>query len=283
MGPIKNTSAYHDCKCSECRKGPNGYKTVTRNTLLNHTKANKRAALILASDMEVDSCNNYATTPIAVASNQDNYDTEDESGEEDLGQESDEDDVNEDIEPEEDPFVAFSSNAHLPTDPLAFIFFLTVFLLHGKYLTDEGCELLMVMLNIALKLANNEYKFPARAETFVSWCNLGATVYHGMKEHVSCTACHAVHPYDTEVEKNQLIGKNCSSVEPFPGSTRCGNRLFSVNNRSVLKPIRSFYYNSLVSTLQAFFLREGFVDDVRRWKSFFFVGKGSAAVFQNFI
>ncbi|KAG2191172.1 hypothetical protein INT47_007909, partial [Mucor saturninus] len=86
-------------------------------------------------------------------------------------------------------------------------------------------------------------------------------------EHVSCTACHAVHPYDTEVEKNQLIGKNCSSVEPFPGSTRCGNRLFSVNNRSVLKPIRSFYYNSLVSTLQAFFLREGFVDDVRRWKS----------------
>lgn len=49
MGPIKNTSAYRDCKCSECRKGPNGYKTVTRNTLLNHTKADKRAALILAS------------------------------------------------------------------------------------------------------------------------------------------------------------------------------------------------------------------------------------------
>lgn len=125
----------------------------------------------------------------------------------------------------------------------------------------------MVFLNMALALTKSEYRFPVRAQTFVAWCKLAERVHHGMKEYVSCTLCHAVHPFDTPEEKVALIGKTCSSVEPFLGSTRCGNELFTTNARNIVKPIRTFYYNSVVSTLRTFFLRDNFVNDIQQWKS----------------
>lgn len=142
-----------------------------------------------------------------------------------------------------------------------------VVMLHGKHLSDEGCEVLMVFLNIALTITNNVYRFPVRAETFVSWCKLAERVHHGMKEYVSCTACHAVHAFHTATEKSALLGRTCSYIEPFPGSSRCSNTLFERNAGGIMKPIRSVFYNSIVSSLKTFFLRDTFVSKIQQWKS----------------
>lgn len=142
-----------------------------------------------------------------------------------------------------------------------------VVMIHGKHITDEGCEIVMAFLNMALIYCNKEYRFPVRAQTFVEWCQLAERIHHGMKSYVSCTKCHAVHAYETEDEKRRIFGRKCTSVEPFPGSVRCNAELFVSNAKKIMKPIRMVYYNSIISTLKTFFMRDTFADDLKGWKT----------------
>ncbi|KAG2190817.1 hypothetical protein INT47_012014 [Mucor saturninus] len=253
------------CTCSRCKTGVNGFKLVNRKTLVNHEEADERASFLME---RMQQTNENAATETADVPEHAEINANEESDDEDvLDDIFDDEEEDEEEAPAEDLFARFGNNEYLPTEPLAFVLFLTLFLLNGKHLTEEACEILMIMFNIALEITHHRYRFPVRAETFVAWCQLASRVHHGMKEYVSCTICHAVHPFETACEKIALLGKTCSSVEPFPRSTRCGNDLFLANAKNELKPKRSFFYNSIITTLKTFFLREDFVDDVKHWQS----------------
>ena len=139
--------------------------------------------------------------------------------------------------------------------------------LYGRYLTDEGIEIVLAFLNVALEICGSPFRFPKKVAAFIARCQLAERVHHSIKEYVSCKICHAVHAYSTPAEKQRLLNEHtCSSKEPFLNSVRCGNRLFKkVGNK--MTPIRSFYFNSVVSTLKTFFLRDGFVNSIKQWKN----------------
>ncbi|KAI9326478.1 hypothetical protein BD770DRAFT_450006 [Pilaira anomala] len=150
---------------------------------------------------------------------------------------------------QEDPFAPFVDNTAIPTDPLSLCLFLMVVTLYGRYLTDEGIEIVMAFLNVALEICGSPFRFPKKVAAFIVRCQLAERVHHSIKEYVSCKICHAVHAYSTPTEKQRLLNEHtCSSKEPFINSVRCDAKLFKkVGNK--MTPIH------------------GFVNSIKQWKN----------------
>lgn len=138
-------------------------------------------------------------------------------------------------------------------------------MLHGKYITDEGLEIVMAFLNVALSYCNNDFRFPVRSSTFFNRCKIAERVHDGLKRFVCCSCCHAIHPFTIEEEKLLSRGRKCGARGPFSYSQPCENDLFKRENRWKAKKL--FYFNSPISTLRKFFLRDNFVDMIKKWKS----------------
>jgi len=171
----------------------------------------------------------------------------------------------------EDPFERFTDNSCFPTNKVAIVFFFMLISLHGRYLTDEGLEVVMMYLNIVLDIfGDTKYRFPKYARTFVGWCQLSAVVHKGIQTYVCCTKCKAIHPYETDTDKYNLKRQRlCLNPGIFPNSIPCQNSLFKRNagNNTQLKPISYFYYNSMIQTLKTFMLREDFFQHTQAWKT----------------
>lgn len=158
------------------------------------------------------------------------------------------------------------SYCSFPSDPLAIVLFFMLVYLNGRYLTNEAATVVMSFLNIALDVyGKTDWRFPKNIKTFVRYCHFEETCHSGIKTYASCTRCHAIHPYNTPMEKARLqTTKTCKSKPPFPNSLHCNAPLF--DDRQIL-PRRTYYYNSLVNTLRTFFKRQGFFENITAWKN----------------
>lgn len=83
-------------------------------------------------------------------------------------------------------FTDFTYSPVCSTEPVSYIFILMILMMHGKYLTQEGCELVMIFFNIILTYLNLDYRFPKNLSTFISRMKYQETFYQGMKKYVSC-------------------------------------------------------------------------------------------------
>jgi hypothetical protein len=135
-------------------------------------------------------------------------------------------------------------------------------MLHGKHLTQEGCEVVMLFLNIVLVYLKLDFRFPKRLSTFLTRMNFENTYYKGIKTFVSCTKCHSIYdiPCTNDEKKKQHV---CSFID---STTTCQNSLYQITKNGILNPFSVFVYNSIVSTLRTFFLRDGFVNSINSWK-----------------
>lgn len=76
-------------------------------------------------------------------------------------------------------------------------------MLCGKRLTNEGCEVVILFLNILLAFLKLDYRFPASLSTFLDRMNFDKTYYKGIKTFVNCKVCHSIYdiPSSNEEEK----------------------------------------------------------------------------------
>lgn len=145
----------------------------------------------------------------------------------------------------EDPSERFTDNSCFPTNRIAIVFFFVLISLHGRYLTDERPEVVMMYINIVLDICGDtNYRFPKYARTFVGWCQLSAVAHKGIQTYVCCTKCKAIHPYQTDTDKYNLKRQRlCLNHGISPNSMPCQNSLFNRNtgNNTQLEPIPYFY------------------------------------------
>lgn len=147
-----------------------------------------------------------------------------------------------------------------------------ILMMHGKYLTQEGCELVMIFFNIILTYLNLDYRFPKNLSTFISRMKYQETFYQGMKKYVSCKKCHSIYPLSDDNETRKR-NSHCTFGTRISSTTGrflhyCDTELYSINkNNGNLTPARVFIYNSVITTLKQFFSREGFMDSITSWKN----------------
>ena len=126
----------------------------------------------------------------------------------------------------------------------------------------------MLFCNMVLCLTDENYRFPVSITTFDRWCSSNQYGNSGIKEYASCTACHAIHPYETEEDKRKVQDQvYCNDAGIFVGSSMCQNRLLDYNQYGTITSVRSFFYNSLIDTLKLFFMRDGFAESISQWKN----------------
>ncbi|KAI7899674.1 uncharacterized protein BX663DRAFT_178993 [Cokeromyces recurvatus] len=198
---MTNINNVYKCKCSAiCSKNPNGFDVISRASYYNHMNND----IPLSNEDNIDS--SFVEDNMDV---DDSYeDAYDEFEFSQVYDDSNEEESNEG----EDPFTRFTYESCHPTEPLALVFFMTLLIFQGKYLNEEGIEILMQCFNEALKIAKCEYRFPTRANTFRDWCQISKFVCGGLQHFVSCITCHAIYPFQTDEEKERTMSKRkCSS------------------------------------------------------------------------
>jgi hypothetical protein len=143
-------------------------------------------------------------------------------------------------------------------------------MLHRRHLTEEGCEIMMAFLNLILLLTDQHFRFPVKLSTFVKRCDYEKQYYSSIVKYVSCSKCHATYL----LSNNQQERRNnplCTFIKrkSATGATleSCNTPLYSANKANQLIPVKLYLYNSIIETLQKFFLREGFVNDIKAWKT----------------
>ncbi|OBZ81209.1 hypothetical protein A0J61_10742, partial [Choanephora cucurbitarum] len=158
-------------------------------------------------------------------------------------------------------------SSYLPNSSIASLLFALLLCLRKNQLTDAACETVMLFCNMVLCLTEESFRFPMSIATFDRWCSSNHYGNTGIKEYASCTSCHAIHRYETDEDKGKVQDQvYCNDAGIFAGSSMCQNKLLDCNQYGTITPSRSFFYNSLVDTLKMFFMRNGFVESITRWK-----------------
>jgi hypothetical protein len=144
-------------------------------------------------------------------------------------------------------------------------------MLHGKHLTEQGCEIMMVFFNIVLAYLNLEFRFPKRLPTFISRMQFNQTYYNGIKTFVSCGNCHAIYDIpknnDDRKKQHQCTFKLSYSTTTGNPLRTCENDIYRITKVGKLVPRYTFVYNSVISTLKTFFKRSGFMESINSWRS----------------
>lgn len=146
-------------------------------------------------------------------------------------------------------------------------FLLFIVLFQGRFLSIEAAELLLSFLATILQVFNvaGYESIPKKLPTAKAL--VGSEIAcEGIERYVVCSVCRCV--YDSKVYKSSI----CNYVE-FPNHNtrspqRCKNQLFyKTTANSTLKPYLEYPYNSIIETLQKFFLRPGFEDMIEQWRN----------------
>ena len=131
----------------------------------------------------------------------------------------------------------------------------------------------MDTLNQLLQLHGDEFRFPKSVPTFLNRSPLEAFSAEGVKHHAVCPSCYHLssiksNPTDeTRVCNPPLIG---AGFKPTGSSEFCNGRVYDYDKNSLTKkPVAQLVYSycSITTTLKKFFLRQGFADQVKSWKS----------------
>ena len=158
-----------------------------------------------------------------------------------------------------------------PSEPVACIFVMMLMMMHGKYLTQEGCEVMMMFFNIALTCLNMHYRFPTKLSTFISRMKFQETFYKGITKYVSCKSCHSIYRL-SENNETRKRRSHCTFATHISSVTRltlhtCDTELYSISKSGKYIPLRVYVYNSIISTLKTFFLRDGFMKNINSWRN----------------
>ncbi|KAI8326765.1 hypothetical protein EDC96DRAFT_581302 [Choanephora cucurbitarum] len=139
-------------------------------------------------------------------------------------------------------------NIHLPITRVAILLFALLVLMRKNQLADAASETMMKFFNLVLH---------------------SLVYYHdGIQEFADCTSCHIIHPYTTASQKEKMQNQlTCFGKGILPSSPTCMEDLFKTNQYGTLAPVRSVFCNSVISTLRNFFMRDTFVDDIKKWKT----------------
>ena len=149
------------------------------------------------------------------------------------------------------------------------VFFVSIFqTLHS--ISDQAIDLLLKFIHILLqflacyspRLQGAAAAFPKSLhlrDKFVKEC----TYVTSVERYVSCSSCHSLYKFNDCFEKSgtRLVTKRCSNVTH---SKKCNapllKQVISSTGSPKVYPIKTYCYCSLISTLQRFLLRPGFVD-----------------------
>lgn len=157
---------------------------------------------------------------------------------------------------------------HLPTTQVATLLFALLVLMRKNQLADAASETMMKFFNLVLSVTIETYRFPSCASTFDAWCHSSVYCHDGIQEFANCTSCHTNHRYTTDEEKKKMQNQlTCFGKGLLPNSPACMKDLFKTSQYGALVPVRSFFCNSVISTLRNFFIRDTFVDDIKKWKT----------------
>ena len=143
-------------------------------------------------------------------------------------------------------------------------------MMQGKYLTLEGCELVMMLLNIVLTYLNLEFRFPKKLSTFTARMNFNENVYKGIKKYVACKTCHSIY-HLPETNSDRSAHSTCRFASRISSTSRlvlerCNTGLYTVSKTGKLTPTMTFIYNSIITTLQQFFSRKNFMKEINSWR-----------------
>lgn len=144
-------------------------------------------------------------------------------------------------------------------------------MLSGKYLTQEGSEIVMVFFNIILEYLKLDFRFPKKMSTFISRMKFQEHFYQGIKKYVSCKNCHSIYLLPTD-NQSRTLHQHCTFTTRISSTSglaleKCGTELYSKSKKGKLTPSRVYIYNSIISTLKQFFKRDGFMTNINSWKN----------------
>ncbi|KAI9334335.1 hypothetical protein BD770DRAFT_302573, partial [Pilaira anomala] len=157
-----------------------------------------------------------------------------------------------------------------PSEPVAYIFVMLLLMMQGKYLTLEGCEVVMFFLNIVLTYLNLEFRFPKKLSTFITRMKFNENVYKGVKKYVACKSCHSIYEIP-ENNSDRSVHATCRFASRISSTSRlvlerCNTDLYTVSRSGKLNPTMTFVYNSIITTLRQFFSRKNFMKEINSWR-----------------
>ena len=131
----------------------------------------------------------------------------------------------------------------------------------------------MECLNHVLELNNDDYRFPKSMATFLKHNNLTTYSQEGIKYFAVCTKCHKLSLVKENPSEEDIIcfaDLTNAAYIPQRKTSYCEGQVYEYKSYSSFRklvPIREYPYCSLVTLLKKFFLRQGFADQVKSWKS----------------
>lgn len=120
---------------------------------------------------------------------------------------------------------------------------------HRRFLTDEGAEVLMSFLNMALSLTDRTYRFPSKIENFAYRSKFDARSCSGVYPFTVCKRCHKLFDPSSNVVFCQA----------------CNVSLYKNPTAAFPTAYKTYMYNSVINTLKTFFLRKNFVENIKKW------------------
>lgn len=131
-------------------------------------------------------------------------------------------------------------------------------------------ELIMGFLNVALELTEMKFRFPRTKATFEKRCSVDELFFSGVTQYVDCLKCHTLYSID-QTQNERISRPNCrfaTKTNMYNQVTeRCDQPLYTVSKKNVYSPAAIYMYNSIVSTLRKFYLRDNFAAMVKAWKT----------------
>ena len=131
----------------------------------------------------------------------------------------------------------------------------------------------MEKLNELLRLHGDEFRLPKSVATFKERNSLQLFSAEGIKNYAVCPSCHDL----TSIKKKHVINEmvcNRSLVgaiyKPTNSREFCSGRIYDFENKSAgaqLVVQMVYSYCSIITTLKKLFLRKGFADKVKSWKT----------------
>lgn len=145
------------------------------------------------------------------------------------------------------------------------IILLFIVLFQAKYLSIDAAELLLSFVACVLSVFQvNGYETIPKKITTAREMVGSETMCNGINRYVVCPVCRCI--YDMKTTKGSL----CSYVEfpnhPLRRPQPCKNKLFYTTTTANPKPLLEYPYNSIIKTLEKFFLRPGFEEQIEQWR-----------------
>ena len=153
--------------------------------------------------------------------------------------------------------------------------------LHNDNLPNEQAESVMESLNKVLEIQGDQYRFPKTIKTFMERSPLRAHSAVGITHYAVCPSCHHLSsPSDIPVlDQNEDPSQDvieCKrslhqvAYKPTGSGEFCEGKVYRLNKTEKghqLVPQLVYPYCSIISTIQKFFLRKGFAQQVSSWKA----------------